>query len=66
MKNETRIPEMTEERIINCWKMGYTIQQLVKDYVKNKKQNGIKIKQIDAQRHIEPIIFKYQTNLFKS
>lgn len=61
-----KIPEMTDERIINEWKKGLTVQQISKIYVKSKKQRGVKITQIEAQRYVEPLIFDYQTSLLKS
>lgn len=66
VKKVERIPEMTDSRIIECWKLGLTVQQISKQYMRNKKQNGIKITQIEAQRHVEPLIFDYQTKLLKA
>lgn len=66
IKTTNKVPEMTEERILQDWKNGLTVQQISKLYMKNKKQKGIKITQIEAQRYVEPIIFDYQTNLLKS
>lgn len=63
MQENKLIPEMTEERIIDDWRKGFTVEQISKTYIKSKKQRGIKITQIDAQRFVEPIIFRYQTNL---
>ena len=57
---------MTTNRIIELWKMGLTVQQISKKYVKNQKAKKINIKIKEAQQYIEPIIFDYQTNLLKS
>lgn len=66
MQENKLIPEMTEERIIDDWKKGFTVEQISKTCVKSKKQRGIRITQLDAQKYVEPIIFKYQTNLLKA
>ena len=66
IKVEDRIPEMTNERIIEFWKTGLTVSQITKKYVRYSKQKGKRINLLDAQRYIEPIIFNYQTNLLKS
>lgn len=58
--------EMTTDRIIELWRMGLTIQQISKKYVKNQKAKKINIRINEAQQYIEPIIFDYQTNLLKS
>ncbi len=58
--------EMTAERIIELWRMGLTVQQISKKYVKNQKKKKINLKISEAQGYIEPIIFNYQTNLLKS
>lgn len=57
--------EMTNERIIELWRMGLTIQQISKKYVKNQKRKKINLTIAKAQEHIEPIIFKYQINLLR-
>lgn len=60
---------MSNEMIINLWKMGLTVQQVANEYMTkhNKKlKNGEKkINKLQAQEYVEPIIFNYQTNLFK-
>ena len=66
MEKDRLIPEMTDERIIKEWKKGLTVMQISKLYMENKKKKGIRIMQLDAQRHVEPLIFKYQTNLLKA
>ena len=63
---KTEIPEMKDDRIIEKWKVGLTVKQISKLYMQNKKQKGIKITQLEAQTYVEPIIFKYQTNLIKA
>lgn len=60
------MPEMTDNRILQEWKNGLTVQQISKLYMKNKKQKCTKITQLEAQKYVEPIIFDYQTNLLKS
>lgn len=57
--------EMTNERIIELWRMGLTIQQISKKYVKNQKRKKINLTIAKAQEYIEPIIFKYQINLLR-
>lgn len=56
---------MDDKEIIALWKKGFTIKQLVKEYVSSNNRKGNKISSIEAQRYIEPIIFKFQTNLMK-
>lgn len=63
---KTEIPEMTDERIIEKWRVGLTVKQISKLYMQNKKQKGIKITQLEAQTYVEPIIFNYQTSLTKT
>lgn len=58
--------EMTNERIIELWRMGLTIQQISKKYVKNQKRKKINLTIAKAQEHIEPIIFDYQVNLMRA
>ena len=58
--------EMTKDRIIELWKMGLTIQQISKKYVKNQKNKKIRITIADAQQYVEPLIYQYQTNLMRS
>lgn len=65
MNTKDIVPEMTDERIINYWKTGFTVQQISKEYVRSNKQRGIRVKLLDAQKYVEPIIFKYQTELMK-
>ena len=63
---KAEIPEMTDERIIEKWRVGLTVKQISKLYMQNKKQKGIKITQLEAQTYVEPIIFNYQTSLTKA
>lgn len=58
--------EMTNERIIELWRMGLTVQQISKKYVKNQKRKKINLTIAKAQEHIEPIIFDYQVNLMRA
>ncbi len=63
---KTAVPEMTDIVIIDMWKRGFTVQQVSKEYVRNKKSRGTRITQLEAQKYVEPIIFKYQTSLLKT
>ncbi len=65
MQKNKLIPEMTDERILSEWKAGLTVTQISKLYMENKKKKGIKITQLDAQKYVEPLIFKYQTDLMR-
>lgn len=56
---------MDEKQIIDLWKKGLTVQQVSKQYIKTKKNEGTKITILEAQKYVEPIIFKYQTSLMK-
>lgn len=56
---------MNEKQIIDLWKKGLTVQQVSKQYIKTKKNEGTKITILEAQKYVEPIIFKYQTSLMK-
>ena len=58
--------EMTTERIIELWRMGLTVQQISKKYVKNQKKKKINLKISEAQAYIEPIIYDYQINLMRA
>ncbi len=57
--------EMTNDRIVELWRMGLTVQQISKKYIKNQKRKGINLTIAKAQEHIEPIIFDYQINLMR-
>ena len=57
--------EMTDDRIIELWKMGLTLQQISKKYVKNQKRKKIRITINEAQKYVEPLIYSYQINLMK-
>ena len=57
--------EMSEERIIELWKNGLTIEQISRAYVQQQMSKGIKVYMKTAQKYIEPIIYKHQTNLLK-
>lgn len=56
---------MSNTEIIELWKKGFTIKQITKEYVKTEKKKGNKVTTWQAQSYIEPIIFRYQTNLMK-
>ncbi len=56
---------MDDRQIIDLWKRGLTVQQVSKQYMKTKKNEGTKITILEAQKYVEPIIFKYQTSLMK-
>lgn len=60
---------MKERQVIDLWKKGLTVQQVSKEYMnkynKNLKKGIKKINRIEAQKYVEPIIYKYQTNLMR-
>ena len=60
---------MEERQVIDLWKKGLTVQQVSKEYMnkynKNLKKGIKKINRIEAQKYVEPIIYKYQTNLIR-
>lgn len=56
---------MDDRQIIDLWKRELTVQQVSKQYIKTKKNEGTKITILEAQKYVEPIIFKYQTSLMK-
>lgn len=56
---------MDDRQIIDLRKRGLTVQQVSKQYMKTKKNEGTKITILEAQKYVEPIIFKYQTSLMK-
>lgn len=56
---------MSSTEIIELWKKGFTVKQIVKEYVRIEKKKGNKVTTWEAQSFIEPIIFKFQTNLMK-
>lgn len=56
---------MDDRQIIDLWKRGLTVQQVSKQHMKTKKNEGTKITILEAQKYVEPIIFKYQTSLMK-
>lgn len=49
--------------------MGLTVKQISKEYMrlrnKTLKRDEKKITALEAQAYVEPIIFKYQTELMK-
>ena len=61
---------MSKEEILNLWKMGLTVQQVAKEYMskhnKRLKSGEKKINKLQAQEYVEPIIFKFQTNIMKA
>ena len=61
---------MEEKLIIDLWRKGLTVQQVSREYMNsyNKKiKSGQKrITKTQAQMYVEPIIFKYQTNILKA
>lgn len=70
MAREMEGGTMEEETIIDLWKKGLTVQQVSKEYMNNfnkkLKSGEKKITKIQAQMYVEPIIFKYQTNVMKA
>lgn len=57
--------EMTNDRIVELWRMGLTVQQISKKYVKNQKRKKINLTIKEAQEYVEPLIYRYQINLMK-
>lgn len=61
---------MEDKLIIDLWRKGLTVQQVAKEYMnsfnKKLKSGQKKMTKIQAQMHVEPIIFKYQTNVMKA
>lgn len=61
---------MTNETIINKWKVGASKFSIAKDYMQDynkeaKKKKEPKITKNQALAHVEPIIFEYQTKDWK-
>lgn len=60
---------MEDKLIIDLWKKGFTVQQVSKQYMekfnKTLKTGQKRINELQAQQHIEPIIFKYQTSMMR-
>lgn len=66
MNIETRKAYINSEySIVITKKKGFTVKQIVKEYVRIEKKKGNKVTTWEAQSFIEPIIFKFQTNLMK-
>lgn len=61
---------MEDKLVIDLWRRGLTVQQVAKEYMikynKKLKSGEKKITKIQAQMYVEPIIFKYQTNVMKA
>lgn len=61
---------MEEKLIIELWRSGLTVQQVSRKYMnsynKKIKSRQKRITKIQAQMYVEPIIFKYQTNMLKA
>ena len=61
---------MEDKLIIDLWRKGLTVQQVAREYMntfnRNLKSGQKKITKIQAQMHVEPIIFKYQTSVMKA
>lgn len=61
---------MTEQEIINSWKVGRTTLQVAKLYreeynEKAKQKQYSKITKEEALAYVEPIIYKYETKDWK-
>lgn len=56
---------MNDRQIIDLWRKGLTVQQVSRQYIKAKKNEGTKVTILEAQKYVEPIIFKYQTSLMR-
>lgn len=61
---------MEENLIIDLWRKGLTVQQVSREYMnsynKKIKSEQKRITNIQEQMYVEPIIFKYQTNMLKA
>lgn len=61
---------MEDKIIIDLWKRGLTVQQVAREYMtkynKKLKSDEKKINKLQAQRHVEPIIFKYQASVMEA
>lgn len=57
---------MNNQTIIKNWKIGFSVKQISKKYMEqyNKKYKK-RITLLEAQKYVEPIIYKYQTGLMK-
>lgn len=56
---------INEQSIVNLWKVGFTVLQISKAYMKSEKKKGNRLTIRQAQQYVEPIIFDYQTSLLK-
>lgn len=60
---------MSDETIIKNWRMGLTVKQISKEYMrlhnKTLKRDEKKITALEAQAYVEPIIFNYQISQMK-
>lgn len=61
---------MTNETIINKWKVGKTAIQVARDYMQDynkeaKKKKELRITREQALAYVEPIIFEYETKDWK-
>ena len=56
---------MNDRQIIDLWRKELTVQQVSRQYIKAKKNEGTKVTILEAQKYVEPIIFKYQTSLMR-
>ena len=60
-----KIENITDETILELWKIGSTVKQISKKYAREQKKKGNKITEVKAQDYVEPLIFSYQTSLMK-
>lgn len=61
---------MTDEEIVKRWKVGKTKFQVAKDYMDEynriaKRRQEPKINKDQALKHVEPIIYAYETQDWK-
>jgi len=61
---------VSDEDIIRSWKMGATVEQVAKEYMRRQNKEAErkrepKIKILQAMEVVEPIIFRYETKDWK-
>lgn len=61
---------MESEIILKNWKMGKTVSQISKEYMKKhnqdcKRKGQARITEQQAMAYVEPIIYDYEINLMR-
>lgn len=63
---------MSNEDVLRLWNMGLSKMQVVKEYMRENNKRARDKKGVDkitmqqAMEHVEPILFKYETNRMKN